>query len=56
MGTTWMVEDEHGTAITDGLQEHEARAAAQRIANARGKTVYLWAPDAEKAEEVEPKR
>ncbi len=32
-----------GDAVTTGLQEHEARRVAQRIANERGETLYLYA-------------
>jgi hypothetical protein len=38
---TYMVCDEDGYALTDGLQEHDAREVAQRMANERGESVWL---------------
>ncbi len=34
--------DEHGDRITCGLPAHTARQTAQRIANRRAQTVYLY--------------
>lgn len=49
--TTSMVCDGNGFAITEGLQEHEARSVAQSIANRRGESVWLVTDDSE--EEIE---
>lgn len=38
----YSIDDAHGQRITAGLQEHVARQVAQRIANERGETVYLY--------------
>jgi hypothetical protein len=54
---TYMVCDETGGGHTlrDGLQEHEARHIAQRIANRRAESVWLSESDSEDmGEEIEP--
>lgn len=51
---SWMIEDEHGTALCDGLSERDAYTTAQRWADHLGVPVYLWTPEAEEAEEIEP--
>lgn len=41
--TYWNIEDGNGTDLSQGIQsETVARKAAQRIANERGKSVYLY--------------
>ena len=37
----YMISDGDGNALTDGVQWHEARQMAQRIANNRGESVWL---------------
>ena len=54
--TTYMVCDGDGTAITDGLQEHEAHRVAQRIANDRDESVWLSMSDSDGAEEIKPEK
>jgi hypothetical protein len=52
---TYMVCDADGYALTDGLQEHEARAVAQRMADSRGERVWLSAHGEDgEGEEFEP--
>jgi len=43
MPIIYMVCNEDGYALTDGLQEHEARRVAQEMADWRGKSVWLSA-------------
>lgn len=53
---TYMVCDGDGYALTDGLQEHEVRQVAQRMANNRGESVWLSKDnDSGMGEEIEPK-
>ena len=54
--STYAIDDEHGNRITGGLQEHEARKTAQRIANKREATVYLYedTEDGDDPEAIEP--
>lgn len=40
--THFAVDDGHGNRITTEPQEHEARKAAQCIANERGEPVFLY--------------
>lgn len=55
MGTTYMVCNAEGYAEADGLQEHEARMVAQRIANSKGEPVWLSESDSEEmGEEIAP--
>lgn len=54
MDTTCMIEDADGTVITDGVSEDQAHNVAQRLADERGESVYLWLPGAEEAEEIDP--
>lgn len=51
---TYMVCDGHGNALTDGLQDHNARQVAQRIANRRSDSVWLSAHGSDDAEEFVP--
>lgn len=52
---TYMVCDGDGYALTDGLQEHEARQVAQRMADNRLESVFLSENDSEDiGEEFEP--
>jgi len=50
--------DEDGHAITDDVQAHEVRQMAQRLANQRGKSVWIYSSDDDGrtalGEEVEP--
>ena len=53
------IDDGDGNQITTGLPEHTARKTAQRMANERGVTLYLYrlGEDGEapgEAEEIEP--
>lgn len=41
--TNYGIDDGDGNQITIGLPEHTARATAQRMANERGETLYLYA-------------
>ena len=41
----YMVCDGFGDALTHGLQEHEARRVAQRMADRRGESVWLYGPE-----------
>jgi hypothetical protein len=43
--TNYSIDDQHGNEITTGLNERNARATAQKIANKRGETVYLYADE-----------
>lgn len=59
--TYWNIDSADGNSLTQGIQsEIEARRAAQRMANARCESVYLYevgAGDGESeadAEEIEP--
>lgn len=40
--STYAIDDGHSNQITTGLSEHNAGATAQRIANERRETVYLY--------------
>ena len=51
--TTYAIDDQHGNLLTTGLQEHDARRTAQRMADSRRATVYLYALDPETAEDVD---
>lgn len=55
MTKTYAIDDGHSNQLTCGLSEYEARRVAQRMANDRGESVYLYedGPDSE-YEEVEP--
>lgn len=57
--TNYSIDDEHSNQITTGLSEHNARQAAQRLANDRGKSVWLYrdSEDAQafESEEIAPK-
>lgn len=51
----YMICDEDGDALTDGLQEHEARRVAQIMANERGESVFLSVSGStDMGEEFEP--
>ena len=55
--TTYMVCDEDGYALTDGLQEHEAKQVAQSIADRRLESVWLSESDSDgMGEEFEPNK
>lgn len=43
--TTYMICDVNGNGLADGLQAHEARCIAQRMANNRGEPVWLSESD-----------
>ena len=45
----YSVDDQHSNQITTGLSERNARSVAQRIANERGETVYLYADEPQSA-------
>ncbi len=50
-----MVCDGNGNALTEGVQEHDARRVAQRIANDQGESVWLSVEsDPGMGEEIEP--
>jgi hypothetical protein len=53
--TNYSIDDGHGNAITAGLSAQTARQVAQRIANSRGESVYMYedGSDAD-AEEIAP--
>jgi len=52
---TYMMCDENGYELADGIQEHEARQVAQRTANDRGESVWLSeSGSADMGEEFEP--
>jgi hypothetical protein len=54
----YVICDEDGHAITDDVQEHEVRQMAQRLANQRGKSVWIYPSDDDGrtalGEEVQP--
>jgi hypothetical protein len=54
----YVICDEDGHAITDEVQEHEVRQMAQRLANQRSKSVWIYPSDDDGrtalGEEVEP--
>lgn len=55
--TTYAIMDAHSNEITAGLQGRNARQVAQRIANERGASVWLYEEGAEAdsaAEEIIP--
>ncbi len=52
--TTYMICDGDGNALTCGVQEHELRQVARRMANSRGESVWVSADDSESISEVEP--
>lgn len=43
--TTCMIIDSDGDKLTDGLQQYDAGCVAQRMANARGCSVWVYGPD-----------
>ena len=48
---TYSIDDGHGNLITTGLASQTARSTAQRIADERGESVYLYAdPDGDTVE------
>jgi len=55
--TIYMVCDDNGNALTNGLQEHEAHRIAQAIADRRGESVWLSANDDpdDSGEEITPR-
>lgn len=42
MSTNYGISDGHGNQITVGLQDHNVWRVAQRIADERGESVYVW--------------
>lgn len=57
--TNYAIDDGNGNQITAGLQEHNARKVAQRIANERGEAVFLYpipSVEGDDAETIEPER
>jgi len=42
---TYSIDDGNGNQLTTGLQEHEAHASAQRMADERGEPVYLYSTE-----------
>lgn len=52
--TSYAVDDAHGNQITAGLSEPDARRVAQRCADRRGETVYLYEQGADGSEAIEP--
>jgi tRNA(Ile2) C34 agmatinyltransferase TiaS len=56
----YAVDDGIGNRLTAGLQEQIARRVAQRIANERGESVYLYqtgdGEEAAYAEEIKPQK
>jgi hypothetical protein len=54
----YVICDEDGHGLTDDVEPHEVRQMAQRIANQRGKSVWIYSSDdagrTEMGEEVEP--
>lgn len=50
--TNYGIDDSNGDSLTQGLPEHMARATAQRMANDRGETVYLYPMGVEGAKSV----
>ena len=42
---TYSIDDGNGNQLTTGLQEHEAHASAQRLADERGEPVYLYSTE-----------
>ena len=52
---TYAIDDAHSNQLTCGLSEAEAHDVAQRMANDRGESVYLYEDGADgEYEEVEP--
>jgi len=49
----YAIDDGDGYQITTGLQEHEAHRVAQRIANERNESVYLYEEGSEEGSETE---
>ena len=53
--TTYSIDDAHGNQLTTGFsREIEARESAQRLANHRGETVYLYSDESDRIEAIEP--
>jgi len=53
--TNYGIDDGDGNQITTGLPSHTARRTAQRMANERGKTLYLYELGSDvEAEAIEP--
>lgn len=53
----YSLDDGEGNQITAGLRAHTARQTAQRMANERGKTLYLYpvpCPETVGPEAIEP--
>lgn len=50
---TYSIDDGDGNQLTTGLQEHEVREVAQRLANSLGETVYVYSEGSE-YESVDP--
>jgi len=42
---TYSIDDDNGNQLTTGLQEHEAHASAQRLADERAAPVYLYSTE-----------
>ena len=51
---TYTVCDGHGTALTTGLEAHEAERVAQRMATERRESVWMSGPDIEGDREITP--
>lgn len=58
MKKTYFIEDGEGNPLEKGLRAFEVEKVAQKLANARGETVYLYSddPDDDDVEEIKPRR
>ena len=52
--TNYSIDDGFGNALTTGLSEHVAESTAQKIANERGESVWLYGEGEAEMKEVEP--
>ena len=54
MAGYYNIDDGFGNQITVGLQPHQARRVAERIANERGESVFLYKAGEDESEEIAP--
>jgi len=54
MAGYYNIDDGLGNQITVGLQPHQARRVAERIANERGESVFLYKAGEDESEEIDP--
>ena len=56
MAGYYNIDDGFGNQITVGLQPHQARRVAERIANERGESVFLYKAGEDESEEIAPSK